>query len=801
MPRDDSKRLTGRVQVRSDVSNPGLTQVARDPGMPRPPGGVRQSTWDADSVAMVKGLDALASGLTRMAQKANRKQEQEDRMAGQAARLSASQDDLTNIDAMVAVQNDNWRKGFMYTHGKAAGSDRITAMEAEYAANKEAFVSPAQFNKWLTGKLGEDTKGLEGEALEGYLESISQAERRLRGMHAQDSYLATRQKSMDDFSVAYRAEMDEALRVGASLREIHEITRKYHDLAGVMELNRDEVNELTFTYLKEGASIHERGDIFGAGTEGLGLFEFSSIDVDDPEHTIPGLANSPKWNARLASTRDELLRAQVQEQAEASELAKFQAEKEVRTLLSNDEFDKVEYMLPELVDSGVMSPSKANTFQQKVLDQRSFVRAVGNAALALTQGPAAIVNGKTEGEYDTEHLEVAQKAGIDKLMKEAGNDPLRQRNALERAITYQRHSGITDPRFASLLAASPEDPEAFMQSMLSYRQFKEVDPNWTAKQFAGNHAQRDRLMLADTLIEMGEDPATMIQRLAEVDTVEALNKMRNESGEVKYDLYRDIEAALEHDTKSPWFGTNSDAGDKGYVRETIREYTVALMAMAGGPGRMNAKTAAGLAMEKFKLTHRPIELPGEDNKTFWVYDGEGLLGADHEEAQRFNSDRLQELTKNTAYHDEKGYFAVPSPENPQAVQIYRVSDRWPAVTPEGEPLVLSRAEFYGKYEESLLPSKEEMAAEHAERQAARVEGAKSRKRKQAESRAENVKRKEQAAADREARQAARLASTRKGRRDEQRAENAVRTNQARDELFSRSSNNPKRRRARPNSKK
>lgn len=733
MPRKTQKRVTGRPQVDSSITSAGLVVAAR-PTSHSAPRTMRQPTIDPSTRAVVAGLGALNSAVNRMTADAVQKQAKVDYKAGQAARLTATQEDLKNVQAAAAIGTPNYQRGYLYQHGMSRAAEQGAALEAQYETNKDAFVSPGQFDKWMGGILGSEIEGLEGDALEGYLESMSRTENKLRQLHARDSYLSVRQSSMDDFNTSYRSEMNDAMEAGASNLELKEIERKYQDLGKVMEFDRSTINELTFETLREGAITYQRPDIFGDPETGdRGFWDLESTDVDDPERVIPGLANSPKWQKTIFDAQTGINNSLSKGQGTINQRDKFNVYEAIDKALDNGNPELAKRIAEERgLDSGLLSASETRSVQKDIQKRYDAQVRKDTIGVALTNGRAADLEfiGATLKEKQTAYNDLT----VEMLMA-AGDDPVKRGETLGIVIAMGEANGLKNEWMAGQMNNAPaSSPEAFLGALALHRQAQDVSPNYAATLV--NETRAAQFALYESMVHFGMNPEEAMAVIQESDTMEGKQAAKEFMGRGRAAHEQAIDDALAGTTSAPWFGLDADAGDGSYIQQEVRKGALTMMAMS--QGRISATAATEWAIKRFEETHTAIRTP-EGDETFYVYNGGQPLPEDYAETQEFTSERLQKLTEGTRFHDASGYFFMPDKNDPERLNVFGLTNRTPAIGPDGKPLSLRKGEVFAKYRTRDQLSPEEAQAQHAERQARRVEGGKSRKRKREESKGVAVK--------------------------------------------------------------
>lgn len=705
MPRKESTSL-GRVQVQSTDNSANLVTPARPTRMPVPQRSYTPRV-DQDIVNIQQGLGGLTDALSRMAASQLQKQNKEDYRRGQRDRLAATDVILNDIETAAGSQTEPYRQGFMFQHGLARSiEDGLKLEEAYNELSAEGLPTPGQFNKFMQTFMGQALEGADDDYfIQGYMDHMIKKEAELRGRHAEDNYTASRLTALDDFNMSLRGTLNSGLSAGGSPQDIHDTVRSFYDHARVVGIPLGQVDEMAFESLRELAISHGRTDIFGTSADDMGVFEFETLDVDNPDKKMTPLASRTQWQKRIFDAQKQVNTALKTKTGKVNQMAKLRELRSIDAAIEAGDYEAASMMSVGGVENGLWQADKGHSLLEKVekmqaeAEMKALIRAsVANESLHV----AMSINPDITDAKVVEAMDEDFTKSFTDAMK--ANDSVAVQDAISTHMQMRATQGIPfKPAFTQINNASPSNLEGWLTAKSNYDQYKSEFPDY-ARANIDKSKQQQFDMFDWSVKEAGMSPEVAAARLAELDTVEGRQQMNDFFGRHRRTHEARIEDELIAGAHAPWWGRNKDATNAVEIKRIVTDYAINHLAMSGGMSSVDA------AMEKAEAyvdaNYKTVKRPGTD-----LYDLQPQNGypfpEDYQEMVNWASSQLAEKLKGTQY-ESVGYYFQPDPNNRERL-IARDSETGYGVYDQtGQPITMERSALRSGYYTSQLPTEDQV---------------------------------------------------------------------------------------------
>jgi len=671
---------------------------------------------DQDITNIQQGLGGLTNALSRMAAGQLQKQGKEDYRRGQRDRLAATDVILNDIETAAGAQTEPYRQGFMFQHGLARSiEDGLKLEEAYNELSADGLPTPGQFNKFMQTFMGSSLEGADDDYfIQGYMDHMVKKEAELRGRHAEDNYTASRLTALDDFNMSLRGTLNSGMSAGGSPQDVHDTVRSFYDHARVVGIPLGQVDEMAFESLRELAISHGRTDIFGTSADDMGVFEFETLDVDNPDKKMTPLASRTGWQKRIFDAQKQVNTSLKTKTGKVNQMAKLRELRSIDAAIDSGDYEAASVMSVGGVENGLWQADKGHTLLEKVekmqadAEMKSLIRAsVANESLHV----AMSINPDITDAKVTEAMDEDFTKSFTDAMK--ANDAIAVQDAVTTHMQMRATQGIPfKPAFTQINNASPSNLEGWLTAKSNYDQYKSEFPDY-ARANIDKSKQQQFDMFDWAVNEAGMSPTVAATRLNELDTVEGRQQMNEFFGRNRRTNEQRIEDELVAGAHAPWWGLNKDATNAVEIKRIVTDYAINHLAMSGGMSSVDA--AMTRAEEYVDANYKTVIRPGTDLADLLPQNGYPFP-EDYQKMVNWASDGLKEKLKGTQY-ESVGYYFQPDPNN-REVLIARDSDTGYGVYDQvGQPITIDRVSLRSGYMTSLLPDADQVNLDRLKEQA------------------------------------------------------------------------------------
>ena len=615
------------------------------------------------------------------------RKEKKDALAGTQAALAGENPGLeTYRETMAANAADPNRsaaymEGYAAQAGRMAGHTIINELQGELQDGN--FGDETQVNGFMQAKLQEGLEGIDDEAYRAQvLSAFADNEGKLRENWKEAKQAEVLEELTVTYNGAMRNDFRKATMDGATPAELHTQMTTYFDQAALMGIDRNTAAESMLRNVEEAAMIAERPEMFRA-------FEMSRQSLEDPTLTIPGLANSPKFQDLIQDAK-----GRVERKIEARQEARKHKEvyavlNDIKRTTEGHGFAQADRKIDDAVDAEYMTPAQGMTAKGKVAEQKKLVTNVALAKRLAGNGEMSqgAEHGLTKKELQLGFTTWARDALANATPEEM---PATQMLIVERSI---ENGGMLLAHKNLLNSVSPAQAEEWSDAADIRMRYRNRDPQFFSQEVSDE--QEMAFILYDNLIERGiPEEAARAALMTMGDPEHAEKVMKTEKA--YYDKKIEDELLTDVDVRGYF---DQDMENSDYVRGFVKDGARLFIAQTNG----DPKSALEYGITAFEKTHTAVKRA--DGKFYYVPHAGRPLGKNFEPAVADLNAKLHAKWGNSVQNsDEQGYYLAPNPYNPNGDQwtVMKMSTNTPVVVDDGNgrgrPKTVDRLELVAEFD-------------------------------------------------------------------------------------------------------
>ena len=624
-------------------------------------------------------------------------QEKVDFRDGQEAALTGDSSDVDYFTRTTAGQTKAFTEGMAAATARKNGH-KMTNEIAKDLANGD-YASEADARGVITSYLEQNLEGMENETYRGVmLDTIEKKEEALLKTWRDEKNVRTLDAVTNDYNAAQRNDFREGAAQGDTVQEMHTTYRTYMDQADMTGITRQAAGEMALQNIEEAAIANGRMDLYG-------IFEIPNQAAEDPSLTLPGLANSPKFQKKMADSQRRAAKAIKADTATRTNKAEYGMLKAHQELVHAESYQEAYDNVENLYESGVYTDKQAiaerERIKTKMVKEDKTIRGAGLAATGEI-GTKGIEEGYTKKEI---------QAGVDKFSRDQYHGATAETMPQTHGIVIGRavQNGVM-PSFHKehLNNITPHDATGFAEAVELYKRYEQVNPSFLQN---GRVDKQQTMMFHryEAMVSRNIDPESarmMLQQLAPPEYAESVLKTNKAAWDTK------IDEEIVNNVDIPWSLSEGTVHNGRYVHDRIREGASIYISM--NPGA-NAKEALEYSMKEFEANHSLMQTPDrldEDGDTIkgayvYAYHAGAELPGDFNETAQWYSDKLTEKWAGHEVNQSDWYTVSPSAYSPE-------SDQWDVRKSDGTPVVVVNKEYGYSY--PLTVDRKNLSAVYANEQ-------------------------------------------------------------------------------------
>ena len=616
------------------------------------------------------------------------RKEKKDALAGTQAALAGENPGLeTYRETMAANAADPNRsaaymEGYAAQAGRMAGHTIINELQGELQDGN--FGDETQVNGFMQAKLQEGLEGIDDEAYRAQvLSAFADNEGKLRENWKEAKQAEVLEELTVTYNGAMRNDFRKATMDGATPAELHTQMTTYFDQAALMGIDRNTAAESMLLNVEEAATIAERPEMFRA-------FEMSRQSLEDPTLTIPGLANSPKFQAKILDAKGRVERKISAKQDVRKQQKKYAVMNDIKRTAEDMSFNQARQKVDAAVEDGYYTADGGMAAKKKIDEQEKLVNNVALAQRLAGNGEMSQGDeyGLTKKELQLGFTTWAREALANATPEEM---PATQMLIVERGI---ENGGMLLAHKNLLNTVSPAQAEEWAEAADIRMRYRNRDPQFFSQEVSDE--QEMAFIMYDNMIEryIPEEAArAALMKIGDPEHAEKVMKTEK----AYYD--KKIEEELLTDVDVVGYFKDQDMENTEYVRGFVKDGARLYLAQTNG----DVKSALEYGITAFEKTHTAVKRA--DGKFYYVPHAGRPLGKNFEPAvAELNAKLKAKWGKSVQNSDEQGYYLAPNPYNPNGDvwTVMKMSTNTPVVVDDGNgrgrPKTVNRLELVAEFD-------------------------------------------------------------------------------------------------------
>lgn len=690
MPREDKSQTSiragsGESQIKApaEVVTSGRLYV-------QPPYMRVQKAKVAGNLKMADAVQSLGKSVMTVIDDRNKRQEKRDTSDGMQAGLLGPTNDQEHYNASVAGQSQAFIDGYGSQAGRKTGYQITSEIKQELANG--AFNSDADVDALISGHIKTGLEGMDEE--EAYkanvLDVVGKAEAGLRETWRTQKNESALETITLDFNAAERNDFSQQALDGATVAEMHATYRTYQDQANIMGLTNQKAGELAIANIEEAAIRSGRPELFD-------MFEMSNQPTDNPELTLPGIANSPKMKAKIDDAKKRVLSSIKADTEKRGSKAEYQALRTHEDKVNAGGHEEALLDLPEMVDAKIYTPKQAVAEERRIMKLKEKQDKVNGGVALISGGQAFLSAGLGYSDKDMEDSMALYGAN---LYSDAKPEELGAVHAI--VIGKGIENGIMLPQHKAMFRdVSPMDADKWTTAAEMYLRYTKESPDFLMQNISDkNSAAFDRYA---ALVERGMPPESArlsLGTMGEPDVMERYLKTEKDYFE------KTITNELASNIDQEWNPIDGAVGNGFYVEDRVKESALLYMALHNTD---NAKEAIDHASKMFSKNHSAMQ--DEDGKYIYTFHGGVPLPGNFSQVTTSLSEEYVKYFKDSKLNKSDYYTLAPNPHDPTGDDwILSKADGSPVSvlheTGYSSPKYINRKELVAEYEKNQEQSKQ-----------------------------------------------------------------------------------------------